>query len=996
VQVVLSSRSAITEIQQRHLQKLQDETSGAVEYLPVDVGNLLEVEQFISNLKEKYGQLNGIIHAAGVLRDNYLINKTIEDIDAVLAPKVKGLINIDEASRAEPLDFMVLFSSVSGVLGSSGQSDYAAANVFLDAYAQYRQQLVNEGKCYGRTLAINWPLWQSGGMSVDAETKQMLYRQSGVQAMSTTSGLRAFAQSLSSNESQVLVISGDTKKLRTHLLNKTSENHHDTNNKISLVDTAKRNAELEYELKEIVSVLLKIKPEKLSLDTELTDYGLDSIGLVAFVNRLNEKFQLKLTPTVFLEYKTLASISDYLIDNNDVNVHRGTKVSDIRVGNNKNLNEHIHIAREPIAIIGMSGVMPGSEDLDAFWKHLETGTDLISETPNERWDWYEKSSISSISKHRAAHRSGGFISDIDKFDAAFFDISKQEAELMDPQHRLFLQTAWRCIEDAGYRASALSGQRMGVYVGVQLKDYANLISQTLDEINAEATTGNAHTMLANRVSYLLNVHGPSEAIDTACSSSLVAVHRAVQLLQYGDIDSALTGGVNLNLSPASFIAAENMGYLSPDGRCKPFTKDANGYVKGEGVGVVMLKRLSDAKRDGDHIYGVIRGSSENHGGRTSSLTTPNSKAQSNLLVDTYKKAKISIETISYIEAHGTGTKIGDVVEIEGLKQAFTVLSKNNNAELKQQYCGIGSVKSNIGYLEPASGIAGLLKVLLSMQHKKLCGTLHYKETNPYLDLDDSPFHILSETQDWKPLTDNNGNVLPRRAGVSSFGFGGVNAHVVVEEYDCMDVGGRATHGHLQDVGDRTASETSSRVIAEKSVKDKPQLIVLSAKNEERLKKVVKNLHYYLTEQSPLSTDHFQSLIYTLQEGREAMESRVAFLVEKKESLIQKLEALIDGKQVIDHCYQGNINDNKKMIEAFTDDQQLKETLTGWFSNRKLEKIAELWVKGLEIDWLALYGEHRPQRISLPVYPFAKERYWLSNNTQQKNQVNNKAGLHSIK
>ena len=285
------------------------------------------------------------------------------------------------------------------------------------------------------------------------------------------------------------------------------------------------------------------------------------------------------------------------------------------------------------------------------------------------------------------------------------------------------------------------------------------------------------------MSYFLNIHGPSEPIETACSSSLVAIHRAVTAIETGSCEMAIAGGINTILTPGGHISFSKAGMLCEDGRCKTFSNQANGYVRGEGVGMLFLKRLSDAREAGDHIYGIIRGTAENHGGRANSLTAPNPKAQAELLKAAYTKAGIDPRTVTYIEAHGTGTELGDPIEINGLKMAFKDLYQaSGDPEVKSSHCGLGSVKTNIGHLELAAGVAGVIKVLLQLKNKTLVKSLHCETINPYIQLKDSPFYIVREEQPWEMPPDNHGQTIPRRAGVSSFGFGGVNAHIVIEEY----------------------------------------------------------------------------------------------------------------------------------------------------------------------------------------------------------------------
>ncbi len=340
---------------------------------------------------------------------------------------------------------------------------------------------------------------------------------------------------------------------------------------------------------------------------------------------------------------------------------------------------------------------------------------------------------------------------------------------MDPQHRLFLQSVWEAVESSGYDPLSWAGRNVGVFAGVQFQEYQDLI-QEAGISDPYSATGNSHAMLANRVSYLMDWHGPSEAIDTACSSALVAINRAIQAIKTQECEIAIAGGVSLALSPKTYIATSQLGVLSPTGRCKTFDAKADGYVKGEGVGAFVLKPLEKAKADGDSILAIIRGSGVKHGGKAQSLTAPNAFIQSELLQDAYSKADIPIETVSYMETHGTGTPLGDPAEIEGLKRAFQKLAKDNI--LPEASCALGSVKTNIGQLEPAAGVAGLFKVILALRHRTLPGNVHFEKQNPHIQLAGSPFYILKHTRPWDAQKDAQGRMIPRRAGVSSFGLVG--------------------------------------------------------------------------------------------------------------------------------------------------------------------------------------------------------------------------------
>ncbi|MEW8987276.1 MAG: polyketide synthase, partial [Bacillus sp. (in: firmicutes)] len=404
-----------------------------------------------------------------------------------------------------------------------------------------------------------------------------------------------------------------------------------------------------------------------------------------------------------------------------------------------------------------------------------------------RWDWREYYGDPSKETNKTNAKWGGFIEGLGEFDPMFFGISPREAKLMDPQQRLLMIYIWKAIEDAGYSPQSLSGSKTGIFVGTAFSGYGGLISRSNIAIEGYSSTGMISSVGPNRMSYFLNIHGPSEPIETACSSSLVAIHRAVNAIENGTCEMAIVGGVNTIVAPELHISFSRAGMLCADGRCKTFSNQANGYVRGEGVGMIFLKKLKDAEQAGDHIYGVIRGSAENHGGRANSLTAPNPKAQAELLKTAYTKAGIDPRTVSYIEAHGTGTELGDPIEIDGLKKAFKELYQaTGDPQVVAAHCGLGSVKTNIGHLELAAGIAGVIKVLLQIKHKTLVKSLHCDEINPYIQLDDSPFYIVRETKKWKPLLDTKSREIPRRAGVSSFGFGGAYAHVVIEEYIPQD------------------------------------------------------------------------------------------------------------------------------------------------------------------------------------------------------------------
>lgn len=424
---------------------------------------------------------------------------------------------------------------------------------------------------------------------------------------------------------------------------------------------------------------------------------------------------------------------------------------------------------EPIAIVGMACRIPGGANTpEAFYKLLEDGIDTVSEIPADRWH-VEQDGPNSDGDARAL-RWGSFLTNIDRFDAAFFGISPREAESMDPQHRLLLEVTWEALERAGQLPERLMGTKTGVFVGIWAPDYQlRVLARDPNDLDAYCFTGTVLSTAAGRLSYILGVQGPCMAIDTACSSSLTAIHLACQSLRSGESTMAIAGGVNLMLAPSTTKLLSKTQALSPDGRCKTFDARANGYVRGEGCGMLVLKRLSDAERDGDSILALIRGSAVNQDGRSTGLTAPNVLSQQALLRQALESARLSPQDIAYLETHGTGTSLGDPIEVEAIKAVFGA-PRDRGA-----MCTLGALKSNIGHLEAAAGVAGLIKAVLALQNEKIPGNLHFRSLNPRIDLGGTPLEIAQTAKPWTP------GIRPRYAGISSFGISGTNAHVIIEE-----------------------------------------------------------------------------------------------------------------------------------------------------------------------------------------------------------------------
>ncbi len=690
----------------------------------------------------------------------------------------------------------------------------------------------------------------------------------------------------------------------------------------------------------VVEILATItKSDKIDPSVNLSQFGIDSVAMTEFTMALDEHYGIELTPAILFEHNTLNSFIDYLIEKYPAELAEKHK-SDIpkqqpQIEKSAPLIQPIQAdATVPhdIAIIGMSGLFPGSEDVDKFWENMLERKDMITEIPKARWNWE-----SYQTKTKVNH--GGFVDSMDQFDPLFFNISPREAEFMDPQQRKFIETVWKAIENAGYSQEDISAIKTGLFVGVATDDYAGLLAKA--NLNAaQIPTGVFHCMLANRSSYLLNLSGPSETIDTACSSSLVAIHHAVHAILDGDCEIAIAGGVNALLSPDTFLEFSQAGMLSEDGHCKTFDKSSNGYVRSEGAGVVILKSLQKALADKDTIYGVIKGTAVNHGGHVSSLTVPNPNAQADVIMLACERAHIGIDTINYIETHGTGTPVGDPIEINGLKKAFqTLRDKHGITALPKNYCGLGSVKSSVGHLEGAAGIAGVIKVLLAMKYGKLPGTVHFTELNPYIDIKDSPFYIVDKTREWTKLKDKNNQAIPLRAGISSFGFGGANAHVIIEEAP-------------QQSGIDNQRTDKSRY-----------LVTLSARTEIALKQKMADLtHFLLQAKQKLA---LEDISYTLNAGRTHFEERCAMVVSSINELVETLKKISQGEET-ENSFTSLVK-NKKVKNKILDN---------------LLALANSYVDGFNLDWEKLHHGELKHRIPLPSYPFAKERYWFSSEQQQ--------------
>ncbi|WP_268410873.1 SDR family NAD(P)-dependent oxidoreductase [Alteromonas sp. a30] len=1095
VTLVLTGRSVLNTEGETKLSVLR-ELGATAEYHALDVVNAEAVEHIVADIMSRFGRLDFVLHSAGVLADSYLLKKNLLDAEKVLKPKVSGLANLDNATQHIALRGLVVFSSNSA-LGNPGQVDYAAANSFMDAYLAWRREQVLQGKRHGLSLSLNWPLWDisqgasssqsvaANAMSVDPAVLAFM-RKGGWDVLLAETGLEAYSQSLvfadTQSLSQVYIFAGQTKAITDFIefsgvlnlsgvsapetlitdaptvveyhyseVSMSTEHHSDASSTESLFDVVSDF------LVQQVCQLLKLQASDVDLETELSDYGFDSVTLTTFGHQVGDVLEINMPPTLFFEYPTLGDITEFLLSEHpSVMAKRFAVTEDVApkpkpeptglesaastpmTTAHPNHNQHVALTRErsgglrrgirasvmtkpsvsqttpqnalptahaqpmpttlataapesaepgvaalhndapsspKIAVVGISCEFPQASDVNAYWDVLAQGKDCITEIPESRWDWQSLYGNPQTEANKTNAKWGGFIADIDKFDPLFFGVSPREALVMDPNQRLLLTHVWKALEDAAITPSSLAGSNTAVLIGTAISGYDQRAVEADMVVEGYTATGVSPSLGPNRISYLLDIHGPSEPIETACSSALVAMHRAIRHLRHKECDLAITGGVNTLVSPTEHISFSKAGMLSEDGRCKTFAKDANGYVRGEGVGIVILKRLEDAQRDGNPIYACVLGSAENHGGRATSLTAPNVKAQTALLVAAYRDANVSPDSIGYIEAHGTGTPLGDPVEINSLKNAFSQLYAASGLDFQQaqNQCALGSVKTNIGHLELAAGIAGVIKVLLQLKHQYLAKSLHCQQINPYIELENAAFSIVQQGQAWPALSNAQGQELPRRAGVSSFGYGGVNAHVVLEEYSLP------------------LSQREFDMCISVSHAPASRVVVLSAKTEQQLKSRVEQLLFWLNQQLGAAIDHqddhhaalFTRLTYTLQVGREAYTHRLAFVASNLEDIKSALS--VYSQQTL-----SNVPEYARVKRGDIKTSQMQHFETG----TNAQTLVNAWLAGTFKDWRSQYPQPNMAlpMLHLPTYPFAKEVYWITTSNKHNASASHSLGV----
>ncbi|MCF2149629.1 SDR family NAD(P)-dependent oxidoreductase [Desmonostoc muscorum LEGE 12446] len=905
-----SNHNAATTKRIQAIQQLES-LGATVMYQAVDVTDSLGMEDLVKAIKLRFGSLDGVIHAAGVADHTTfkLLQKPNSTIAKVLAPKVQGTIVLDRVTRNEPLKYFVVLSSVSASKAEwgTGMADYAAANTFLDSYVVYR----NQRGASGHSLALNYSLWSDRGMgALLGDATLLMVKSKGLNPLEPEPAANAFIKALAFNNSSVIHIidaieaSVPVKQVRFTTAEKAPTK---TLNIRNLV-------------REILGQHLAISEGEIEGYQTFTELGLDSVGTVEVVQGLGKALEAELLPTLLFEYQTPDDLIDYLqekfgyeissVSGDDLLTNRrdaegrdGEEVDSPQIFDEEKLAEDLeaespnttndNVREQDIAIIGMACKIPGADNLEEYWNLLIEGRSAAKDVPEDRW-FHQHYFSENSSKETSISKRGCFVENPFDFDPMFFGISPKEAVAMDPQQRVFLELAMKALQQAGY-GGRYRTKNIGVFVGCGQNTYIehfgnsqyyealsqrfgdsawfknlengdrqnllNTLSQVLQpsEILPESSAGNEVNELAARVSHCLDLKGPSMAVVTACSSSLVALHIACESIRSGESKMAIVGGVNFNLSPSPFTFLKKAQALSPTGTCYPFDKRANGLILGEGAGVLIVKPLKQALADGDNIHAVIKGSAINNDGHSQGITAPNPKGQSEAIRQAYLNSGVDPETISYIETHGTGTLLGDPIEVEGMTKAFSTFTT------KKGFCGIGSVKSSIGHLLSASGIVSLIKVVLAMQNGKIPQTLGFSEPNPHINFANTPFYVVGDgSKQW--LRNEN----PLRAGVNGFGFGGTNCHVILEQ----------------------SPLTANNVVKSQVKTFSPQLLFLTAHNQTALQQVAAQLYEHIANHPEQQTNQ---ICFTQNNAQREQPLKAALLVNNRQDLLDNLKAIANNQ-----------------------------------------------------------------------------------------------------
>jgi acyl transferase domain-containing protein/NADPH:quinone reductase-like Zn-dependent oxidoreductase/acyl carrier protein len=899
--LVLTGRRAPGDAGQRRIDALGERYGCEFRAIAADVADAHDVARLLATVAAELPPLAGIVHAAGEIGAIPLSSLDFEshqaEVDRVFAGKVWGAWHLSEAAldASRPkLDFFINTSSIASVWGGYGQTAYSAANAFLDGLAWRLREQGIPG------LSVNFGPWTAG--MADAESRARLDKR-GVRTLSPAEALAGLgdvvaassAHEAAQGPAQAVVARIDWARFlplyqqagsRAFLAELEREVPARTaavaapataSGKTQLVErlagapVQQRKKLLTDYLRDAVAEVTRVDAAEIREDAGFFDLGMDSLMAVELRRRIEQGVGREIPVTLVMDHPRLSDAADYLLgDVLELSAQKSGPAPAAAVTSRTD---------EPIAIVAVSCRFPGAPDPEAFWEVLSGGVDAIREVPEDRFDIDEFYDPDPDAPGKTYTRFGGFLDGIDGFDPEFFGISPREAVWIEPQQRLILETVWEGLERAGYAPATLRGSRTGVFTGVAANEYAHLLSsQSVDKIEPYFITGNALNAISGRVAFALGLEGPAVAIDTACSSALVAVHQACLALRSDDCDMALAGGVNVLLSPVTVIAASRARMLSPVGRCKTFDASADGYVRSEGCGILVLKRLSDAQRDGDRVHAIIRSSAVNQDGASSGLTVPNGGAQQRLIGTALARAGLTGGDVDYLEAHGTGTPLGDPIEVQAAAAAYGA-SRDSDRPLL-----MGSVKTNIGHTESASGAAGLIKVVLSLRNEMLPQSLHFENPSPHIPWDSLPVRVVDKAIPWQA------NGRTRRAGVSSFGFTGTNAHVLIEEAPPQ---APPSSEKSADPEDPAGSEGDVAETPRPETHEHPvNVLVLSARSPEALVTLAQRYETWLRAHPDVD---LADVCLTAGTGRSHFEHRAALVVDAVEGAREGLAELAENR-----------------------------------------------------------------------------------------------------
>lgn len=960
-----------------------------VEYHSVDIADANALQFVLQYVKTKYGRMNGVIHGAGISGGITFDQLNEDHITNILKPKVIGTYMLDHFTRDQNLDFFVMFSSISTIFSSADLPGYIAGNIYLDSYSHYRSRATGS-----KSITVNWATWSEIGMAVKSKfTIDTLF-----QTIKTKEAIQALFSVLQQDSGSVVVARLNLKDKISMLL-KT----YPMQLSPRIVEALNENADAGHDRKSsshannheqygnVEDTLIKVCCKNLGYDEmnvhhNFFELGANSILLSIIYRDLNEVFPGVLQVTDLFSYPTISLLAEHISNQMASPIHPSCPepkaqaaslpsqdtitVAPITVeaaSSEANISESaapgadikpleagtMEQDDDSVAIIGVGLDLPAGNDLRSYWEVLINGINVVRDIPPERSvDITKHLRARSFSEEQIKFRKCGYLDEVNKFDHAFFGISPRDAALLDPVMRLFLQCCSNAIDDAGYGADGVKGTNTGVFLGYTANignAYNRLLYEMDPKLFNDALPIGQVSMTASRAAYVFDLKGPSMVIDTACSSSLVALHMACEQIRFGKCQMALAGGASIMAIPLA--DGTGIGFESPEEKTRAFADHASGSAIAEGVGVVLLKSLKQAQKDGDSIYAVIKGSAINQDGSSFGIAAPNYLAQSEAIQKAWDNAGVTAHDISYIEAHGTGTQLGDPIEIRGIHNAFEAFTDH------KQICGIGSVKTNLGHANEAAGMCGLFKCMLALQHKLIPPTLHFQAPNQNIDFIHSPLYIVDKAT---PLQAKGEKAI---IGISGFGMSGTNAHIILEEAPKA----------------ATLAKTSRK---------HPFIFTVSARTEKAVFQLIRRYRAYLLENTNVD---LMDLTCTLNRGRKHYSHRLAFIYHHQHELLTKLTELAKYESFTqianDWCrcgYYSIVPESKKEKyphEITSKEQQkLSDDANAYCAKADKQNGAELqfiincYIKGATVRWSALYNEPY-QKLHLPTYPYARNHAW---------------------